>query len=130
MVRVALDWSRIGFELADWSEVGTLVEGRRIGGLVMDWHWDGGLAGYWEIAGLALDWWIFLLVRDWNIGRGLTLDWHWIGVGLVDDWYCGLVNCPVLAWDRIDPTRNRPPTRLVGFPHSGLVPLLVTGLST
>ena len=37
----------------------------------------------------------------------------------------------MLAWDRIDLTlwRNRPPTRLVGFPHSGLVPLLVTGLS-
>ena len=92
-----------------------------IRGLVNAYQIDIGLTSdlKWIVIGLA----------------GLTLDWQSIDVRLASD-FClvdvGLAhNCHRVGMDRgVERDRNRPPLRLEGFPHSTLVPLLLTHLSS
>ena len=140
-IRFVSDWYLIDIRFApDWG----LVDA----GLAMDvldwrlidvhWHWiDTRLAPVkekWELNwhkignGFAQDW------------RLIDVDWHWIGTRLAperDKWELNWQRI-VMDWQRIvmdwnlaaSLSLNRPPSRLEGFPHRALVPLLHAHLSS
>ena len=103
----------MGFEFADWPSIGRLVmDWRIIPGLTLDWRIDLGFT-YWTRIRLSESSSVETLrsvpysACSFLLSGGSKLDWHWIGIGLALDWSMigiGLVNCPVLARDRIDPT--------------------------
>ena len=75
-------------------------------------------------AGLVQDWSVIDigLASDWD---QIGMDWYPIGAGFSSDW-----NGSVKDRGAASLALNRPPLRLEGFPHSTLVPLLLTHLSS
>ena len=118
---------------SDWPQIGT---GLALVGIrfVSDWYLiDIRFAPDWGLvdAGLAMD------VLDWRL---IDVHWHWIGTRLAperDKWELNWQRI-VMDWQRIvmdwnlaaSLSLNRPPSRLEGFPHRALVPLLHAHLSS